>query len=97
MILISHRGNLSGLNPDLENSEKYINTALSLGFDVEIDIRNVSNGNKSDNMKTISNRKPYMEFYNKERIQIVADWYKKDINFWGYDFNSGPTRNYWNM
>mgnify|MGYP003651244795 CR=1 FL=1 len=38
MILISHRGNLSGPNPDLENSQNYINTALSQGFDVEIDV-----------------------------------------------------------
>lgn len=38
MILISHRGNISGPNPDRENSEKYINEALSLGYDVEIDV-----------------------------------------------------------
>ncbi len=38
MILISHRGNISGPNPDKENSEEYISQALSLGYDVEIDV-----------------------------------------------------------
>ena len=38
MILISHRGNLSGDNPELENSPKYIWSALNSGFDVEIDV-----------------------------------------------------------
>lgn len=39
MILISHRGNLSGKQVYLENSPEYIDEAISLGFDVEIDIR----------------------------------------------------------
>ena len=38
MILISHRGNLSGPIPQLENSPKYIWSALNSGFDVEIDV-----------------------------------------------------------
>jgi hypothetical protein len=37
MILISHRGNLTGPNPDRENSLQYIQEALDEGFDVEID------------------------------------------------------------
>ena len=39
MIFISHRGNLDGLNPDRENSPDYIDEAIKLGFDVEIDVR----------------------------------------------------------
>ena len=39
MIFISHRGNLDGLNPDRENSPEYIDEAIKLGFDVEIDVR----------------------------------------------------------
>ena len=38
MILISHRGNLSGPNPLRENTANYIDEAIKKGFDVEIDI-----------------------------------------------------------
>lgn len=37
MILISHRGNLSSPNPELENTPPYIQKALDEGFDVEVD------------------------------------------------------------
>jgi hypothetical protein len=36
--LISHRGNLNGPNPKLENSPEYVAIALELGFEVEIDV-----------------------------------------------------------
>lgn len=39
MLLIAHRGNLSGPNPDLENSPNYIQQALHSGYSVEIDLR----------------------------------------------------------
>ena len=39
MILIAHRGNISGPRPDLENSIPYIEDAISQGFQVEIDLR----------------------------------------------------------
>jgi len=38
----------------------------------------------------------YKDIYTKETIQIVADWYQKDIDYWGFDFDTGATRNYWN-
>lgn len=38
----------------------------------------------------------YRDIYTKETIQIVADWYKKDIEYWGFDFDTSATRNYWN-
>lgn len=38
MILISHRGNIDGRNIDLENHPNYIDKAISLGYDVEIDV-----------------------------------------------------------
>ena len=44
MILISHRGNLDGVNPDRENSPSYIQEAISSGFDVEIDVHWCGNG-----------------------------------------------------
>ena len=38
MILISHRGNITGPNPERENSIEYITEALDKGYSVEIDI-----------------------------------------------------------
>ena len=38
MILISHRGNLSGPRPDLENTVEYVDLALAAGYHVEIDV-----------------------------------------------------------
>lgn len=39
MILISHRGNILGRNPDFENQPDYIDKTIKLGYDVEIDLR----------------------------------------------------------
>ena len=39
MIIISHRGNLNGVNSDLENTPEAILRSLDLGFDVEVDLR----------------------------------------------------------
>jgi hypothetical protein len=38
MILISHRGNINGKNTERENHPSYIDEAIALGYDVEIDI-----------------------------------------------------------
>ena len=37
----------------------------------------------------------YQDIYTKETIQIVADWYKEDIDFFGFDFDGGATKNTW--
>jgi len=42
------------------------------------------------------NEGTYMDMYTEKTIQIVADWYKADIDLWGYDFDTGAQRNYWN-
>ena len=39
MILISHRGNIDGPNPEMENNPLYIDRALEKGYNVEVDIR----------------------------------------------------------
>lgn len=39
MILISHRGNLNGPQPNRENSPEFIDEAITLGYSVEIDMR----------------------------------------------------------
>jgi hypothetical protein len=36
--IISHRGNIDGKQPNKENLPNYIDNALNLGYDVEIDI-----------------------------------------------------------
>ena len=38
MKYIAHRGNLDGPNQLLENRPDYLNTALDLGYDVEVDV-----------------------------------------------------------
>lgn len=37
MILISHRGNIDGPNPNKENKPSYISNAINTGFNVEVD------------------------------------------------------------
>ena len=37
----------------------------------------------------------YKDIYTDKTIQIIADWYKTDIDYWGFDFDTGATRNYW--
>tara|TARA_Y100001938_G_C8024976_1_gene397476 strand:- start:49 stop:474 length:426 start_codon:yes stop_codon:yes gene_type:complete len=38
MILISHRGNIDGRNPQLENGEDYCQAAIDAGYNVEVDV-----------------------------------------------------------
>ena len=38
MILISHRGNITGPNKEMENKPEYIEKTLKMGYDVEIDV-----------------------------------------------------------
>lgn len=39
MKFISHRGNVTGPNPNKENHPDYIDAAINLGFKVEVDLR----------------------------------------------------------
>lgn len=43
MKLIAHRGNVNGHNPDKENHPDYINEAIILGYNVEIDVWFINN------------------------------------------------------
>ena len=38
MHLISHRGNINGREPDKENSPQYIQKAIALELEVEVDV-----------------------------------------------------------
>lgn len=37
----------------------------------------------------------YQELYTPKTIQIIADWYKDDIDQWGFDFDTGATKNFY--
>jgi len=43
MIYIAHRGNIDQVIPSLENKPSYIDGAIVVGYDVEIDVRLIDN------------------------------------------------------
>lgn len=43
------------------------------------------------------NKGSYKDIYTPQTIQIIADWYKKDIDTFGFDFDTGATKNYWRL
>lgn len=61
MIIISHRGNVAGPNPQRENSPEFIDEALSLGFEVEIDLHVI------DGQMWLGHDRP--------QYQIDLDWF----------------------
>jgi hypothetical protein len=40
--LISHRGNINGVNTERENEQTYLQEAIEAGYDVELDIRRLN-------------------------------------------------------
>jgi|TARA_B110001454_G_scaffold212180_1_gene228674 hypothetical protein len=70
MILIAHRGNTAGINPERENTVAYINEALEKGYHCEIDIC------KWDN--------DLGKFYlgHDEPTEVVDREWLKDNNLW---------------
>jgi hypothetical protein len=61
----------------------------------QVNYHNVSNGDIVEGRSKVVKRKDYREFYNDKTIQTVADWYKDDIDFFGFDFDTTATRNIW--
>lgn len=45
--------------------------------------------------KGMDQRPDYRTMYTEKQIQIVADFMKDDIDYWGFDFDTGSKRNYW--
>lgn len=68
MRLISHRGNISGPNSKWENHPDYIDSALSSGFQVEIDVW------KTDSDLYLGHDEP--------QYLIDKDFLKARINLW---------------
>lgn len=47
--------------------------------------------------RNVSSEKParYQSYYTPQTIQIVADWYVKDIEYFGFDFDTPAKRNFY--
>ena len=67
MILISHRGNINGPRKELENKPQYIENALKLGYDVEIDVWSI------DRVFYLGHDKPQYE---------VSRWFLHNEKLW---------------
>ena len=92
MIFISHRGNINGAIKKRENTVSYINEALSLGFNVEVDVwyKNNSFYLGHDNPKTkintkfLKNENLWCHAKNFEAIEMLKKnnlhffWHQKD-------------------
>lgn len=70
MKYISHRGNIDGKSIYLENTQEYIDTAISVGFNVEVDVWII------DSELYLGHDKPSQQvqfdwlFYRKEKLWI---------------------------
>lgn len=92
MHFISHRGNISGPNPELENSKKYIDDAIKKGFEVEVDIwfekNNFFLGHDAPlykieeeflkNIKIWCHAKNFNAFENLLKIKAHCFWHQED-------------------
>ena len=89
MILISHRGNISGRNPERENTVDYISEAIQKGYDVEIDVWFVENkfflGHDSPEVEIeeeyLQNKKLWCHAKNLEALEKMSQ-NKKIHCFW---------------
>lgn len=90
MILISHRGNIDGINRTLENSTNYIEEAISKNYDVEIDIW------YKDNKLYLGHDNPQynisIDWINKRRSRLWI--HCKNIDAINYLYNYGTKFNY---
>lgn len=67
-ILIAHRGNTNGPNPELENTPAYIQKALDNGFFVEVDIY-------------YKNNNFYMGHYSNTTVLLPLEYFKNPYIF----------------
>ena len=88
MYLISHRGNLNGTS-NFENHPKTIDKAISLGFDVEIDVHLIGseiylghdNPQYHINFSWIKNRKDSLWIHCKNLEAVEFFYNKKHLNY----------------
>jgi len=78
MILIAHRGNISGKLEQFENTPNYIDAAIEQGYDVEIDVRYHQHEfwlghdypNYKISLKWLTDRKYFLWIHCKDLITI---------------------------
>lgn len=90
MIYISHRGNISCVNREKENSPEYIVKALDLGFHVEIDLFKIGNdlflGHDEPTYKInssfLDNEMLFVHCKNKDALFFMNNASLKSEYFW---------------
>lgn len=60
MLIIAHRGNISGANPVLENTVAHVDAALAAGFEAEVDVWMVDG--------------KYMLGHDAPVVEVAASW-----------------------
>ena len=93
MILIAHRGNTTGIDIEKENNPKYIDNAINMGYNVEVDVRK-SSDNKiylghdfpqyEINLEWICERSQYLWIHAKDimSLQSLTKYSDKLNVFW---------------
>lgn len=69
-------------------------TMAYFNLDTPIPKRNVSNGEVKDGK--ITGRRDYRDLYSASTRDMIGDWYQADIDHFGFTFDGGATKNYWN-
>lgn len=92
MILIAHRANINGPDPENENSLRSIDEAISMGYDCEIDVRFFDDNfylghDKCDEKISISDilirsKNLWIHVKNVEALNELA---KLDLNYFWHD------------
>jgi hypothetical protein len=92
MILISHRGNLSGKDELRENSLEYVQEALDKGYSVEVDCWYINNkiyfGHDypqyeiDENFLNINKQKLWIHCKNLECLKFITESPNEYIGFW---------------
>jgi len=104
MRFISHRGNLNGANPNLENHPDYILESITKGYDCEIDVWYMNDalylGHDSPQYKVdlsfINSIKSYLWIHCKN-IDAVLFFRLKDFNFFWHEKDKVTLTSYKNI
>jgi len=92
MKIISHRGNIDGRDPSNENDPNFIDSAINLGFDVELDLWSINDKlylghdypDKPIEIGWLLNRKNKIWVHSKN-IESLSLLYNTDLNFFWHE------------